>query len=294
MGRILVGFDGSPASATAVRWAARQALLRKADLAVIHCSMWPAVTHDLAPVPGIADSGLRHAAEAVLAEGAVIARDESPDVAVSTVLKYGWPAVLLRDASAGADMLVVGSRGIGGFMGLLVGSVSLELAATADCPVAVIRETEHPGGAVVVGIDALRFGSAPASKRLWEEVARQACVLATLTESPLQIVYVQPRHGVWHRSTAPTGPHRPEDLLEDIARTVRRWSPALEVSTRILAGTSAAGTLLEASRAAGTVVVGTHGHGVVRASVGSTAHAVLHHAQCPVLVVRPAGAAAGD
>lgn len=280
MGTIVAAYDGSPEAAIAVRWAARQASLRNDALTVVHCSMWPAFTHDLGPVPGIADSGLRHAAEAVLAEGAVIAREESPGVPVTTVLKYGWAAGLLRDVAggSGAAMLVVGSRGIGGFMGLLLGSVSLELAATADCPVAVIREGTHPDGPVVVGVDT--------AHPHWEPNVRQACTLATLTGASLKIVHVHAKHG-GRRHTAPPGPHRPEEVLDDVERTVRRWSPVLDVKAHTLTGTSTAGTLLEAARDASAIVVGAHGTGVVRGSMGSTAHAVLHHALCPVVVVRP-------
>ena len=82
---------------------------------------------------------------------------------------------------------------------------------------------------------------------------------------------------------------RPEDLLDDVVRATRRWAPDLDVQTRLLTGASLAGTLLDAARDASAIVVGTHGRGVVRGSIGSTAHAVLHHAGCPVLVVRPAG-----
>jgi len=287
---IVAGYDGSDEAAAAVRWAAHQAFLRGTGLTVAHCSVWPAFTHDLGPVPGIADSGLRHAAEAVAAEGAAIARQEAPEVAVGTVLEFGWPAAVLKELSADSTLLVVGSRGIGGFMGLLVGSVSLELAATADCPVAVVRDARPEAGPVVVGVDAGQAGSTLSDNRQWEESVRNACVLATLTASPLLMVSVQRRQGAWHR--APARPRNPEEVLDDAERTVRRWSPSLDVRTRMLTGTSVAGTLLDAARGASAVVVGTHSRGVLRGSLGSTAHAVLHHASCPVLVVRTADAPA--
>lgn len=284
MSGVVAGYDGSEQAAAAVRWAARQAFLRGTGLTVVHCSVWPAFTHDLGPVPGIADSGLRHAAEAVAAEGAATARQEAPDVVVGTVLKFGWPAAVLRELSADATLLVVGSRGIGGFMGLLVGSVSLELAATSDCPVTVVRGAGPEDGPVVVGVDP---DSGPDNRR-WEEAVRMGSVLATLTEAPLLVVSVQHKHGGWRRTPEPDRPRRPEEILDDAERTVRRWSPALDVHTRMLTGTSLAGTLLEAARGASAVVVGAHSRGGVRGSLGSTAHAVLHHASCPVLVVRPA------
>ncbi|KRE80426.1 universal stress protein [Arthrobacter sp. Soil762] len=181
MDHLVVGYDGSSEAGPAVRWAARQASLRGGELHLVHCSLWPALTHDLGPVPGVADSGLRHAAEAIVAEGAGYAHAEVPGLTITTGLMYGWAAENLRKLSSGATMLVVGSRGLGGFMGLLVGSVSLELASTAACPVAIVRTGEHPNGPVVVGIDVEE----------WEPALRHACTLATLFETTLRVIHVR-------------------------------------------------------------------------------------------------------
>lgn len=282
--RIVVGYDGSPEAAPAVRWAAHQAVLRGCELHLVHCSLWPALTHDLGPVPGVADSGLRHAAEAIVTEGVALAHEESPGLAVKTSLVYGWPAENLRKLSAGATMLVVGSRGIGGFMGLLVGSVSLELASTASCPVAVVRTGEHPDGPVVVGID----------HEDWEPALRHACTLAALTGAALKVVHVQKKHRDPRPYPDTADAHDAQALLDSAMRSALATTSAMVVQERLLAGTSIAGTLLKEAHNARIVVVGTQGQGLFRGSIGSTAHAVLHHAKCPVFVVRPADTGMDD
>lgn len=271
---IIVGYDGSVEAVPAVQWAARQAVLRGCSLHLVHSTLWPAITHDLGPVPGVADSGLRRAAEKVVTDGVAWAHKEAPELNVTSSLMYGWPAEHLRELSANAGLLVVGSRGIGGFLGLLVGSVSLELAATAACPVVVVRSADHPDGPVVVGVDS----------QGWEPVLNQACTLASLTGVALRVVHVRKQRGLHlHADANGTAVHNP---LEEVRSAAHSLAPGLEVEDKVVEGASIPGSLLSASRDASIVVVGTTGRGLIRGTVGSTAHAVLHHAKCPVMVVR--------
>ncbi|MCZ9881754.1 universal stress protein [Arthrobacter sp. B2a2-09] len=282
---IIVGYDGSAEAVPAIRWAARQAAQRNCGLHLVHSSLWPAITHDLGPVPGVEGSGLRRAAEDILTEGVALAHDAIPGLAVKTTLFYGWPAENLRAVSTGAALLVVGTRGAGGFMGLLIGSVSMELAATADCPVAVIRAGEHPEGPVVVGVD---FDD-------WELPLRHACNLATLAGTPLRVVHVRKEHWIPRHlqdaaiSTQDQAEPRVQTLLDSAARSAHETIPGLDLHIRSPIGTSIPGTLLAESQDASIIVVGTKGHGLVRGTIGSTAHAVLHHATCPILIVRGHG-----
>lgn len=278
---IIVGYDGSAEAVPAIHWAARQAAQRNCGLHLVHSSLWPAITHDLGPVPGVEGSGLRRAAEDILTEGVALAHDAVPGLAVKTTLAYGWPAEHLRTLSTGAALLVVGTRGAGGFMGLLIGSVSLELAATADCPVAVIRSGKHPGGPVVVGVD---FDD-------WELPLRHACNLAALAGAPLRVVHVRKKHWIPPHlqdaaiSTQDQAEPRVQTLLDSAARSAQTI-PGLALHLRSPIGTSIPGTLLAEAQDASVIVVGTKGHGLVRGTIGSAAHAVLHHASCPVLLVR--------
>jgi nucleotide-binding universal stress UspA family protein len=272
---IVVGYDGSVESGQAVRWAARQAVLRGYGLHLVHCSLWPLLTHDLGPVPGVADSGLERSGEIALDEGLALAKDEAPALDIKTNLLYGWAPEHLLKLSAGEVLLVVGSRGIGGFMGLLVGSVSLELAATASCPVAVIRADDHPEGRVVVAVDS--SGSASALK--------DACVLASLTGANLTVVHVQHAPAGFKRLRDPDGDS--QELLDSILHSARETAPGISIEGQLLTDTSIPRAILEAARGASITVVGTKGHGLIRGTIGSTAHAVLHHAKGPVLISRP-------
>jgi nucleotide-binding universal stress UspA family protein len=134
---IVVGVDGSAASLAALRWAAAEARLRDARLNVVHA--W-----DRHP-PREAISADDWAIAADAAEGladAIVARalGEAPDVEVETTAVFGPAGPVLTDASDAADLLVVGSRGLGGFRGLLLGSVGHHVAQHARCPVVVVHE----------------------------------------------------------------------------------------------------------------------------------------------------------
>lgn len=272
---LVVGYDGSSEAALAVRWAARHAALLDRELYVVHCSLWPLLTHDLGPVKGVAGSGLQHQAQAILEEGKAEALSASPGITVQGNLLYGLPAGHLRRMAENAGMLVLGSRGIGGFLGLLVGSVSLELAATAPCPVAVIRFDRHPQGRVVVGIDS--SGSVGALRR--------ACDLASATGTDLLIIHVvHPAGGLANRSGG--GLETGRSLLQTAAHDAQALAPDVTVSHNLAQDASVPRALLNASRGAALIVVGSKGHGLLKGTIGSSAHAVLHHATGPVMICR--------
>lgn len=272
---IVAGYDGSDEAAAAVRWAARRARAARCPLRVVHCSLWPLLTRHLGPVPGVSGSGLERSAQSVLAEGVACARDEVPALDIRETLLHGLPAQLLAEAAAGERMLVVGSRGLGGFLGLLVGSVSLELAATAACPVAVIRKDLHPDGPVVVAVDG---SGSPAA-------LRDACELAAGTGAALMVVHVRRTagsgHGASSEAEAAAG-----DVLRTAVEAAAALAPAAGVQGKLLSGRSVAQALLDAAEGSAVLVVGTQGYGTVRETIGSTAHAVLHHSRGPVLVSR--------
>jgi nucleotide-binding universal stress UspA family protein len=137
-GRIVVGVDGSPASLDALRWAVRQARLTGAALEAVTAWAYP-TTYGF---PVIANVDWEHGARTVLDKA--IAEAGCADVAITQRVLEGHPARVLADAAAGADLLVVGSRGHGGFTGLLLGSVSEYVVTHAPCPAVVVR---HPADA---------------------------------------------------------------------------------------------------------------------------------------------------
>ncbi|WJH22942.1 universal stress protein [Pseudarthrobacter defluvii] len=273
---VVAGYDGSDEAAAAVRWAARHARAVKCPLNVVHCSMWPLLTRHLGPVPGVSGSGLEQSAQAILEEGVAHAAAEVPGLQVRSTLLHGLPAQLLAQVSTGERLLVVGSRGLGGFLGLLVGSVSLELAATAACPVAVIRQDLHPDGPVIAAVDA---SGSPAA-------LEDACALATAWKAPLTVVHVRHRPpGPWRPDT-PDSDAGAQTILSSALTHARAAAPGITVDGKVLTDGSVPHAILQASAEARIVVVGSQGQGILRETMGSTAHAVLHHAHGPVLISR--------
>ena len=135
-GRIVVGIDGSPSSAQALRWAVGLARFTGDEVhAVIGWA--PPTSYGWGPV--VEDIDWQENARSVLAQSVKGALGGADADHVRQDVVRGHPAQVLVDAAADADLLVVGSRGHGGFAGMLLGSVSQHVAAHAHCPVAVIR-----------------------------------------------------------------------------------------------------------------------------------------------------------
>ena len=290
-GIVAVGYSGSEAARLAVRWAAGYAAATGLALRVVHAWVWPVFTKNLGPVKGVAGSGLRHSAEAILAEGLELARSAleasgaaaatapvpvtGPDhtaPAVDGVIEAGLAAPVLREAARGARLLVVGSRGLGAVLDQVAGSVGIDLAGSAPCPVLVVRRARSPGHPVVVGVDA-----SPRSPATLAEAVRLAEVLG----APLHLVHVDRgsaredhgRHAVLHG----------QELLDHAIDEARTLAPGLEVSGALRGGHAAARELLAAAADADVLVLGTHDPG---AGLGNTVSAVLHKAPCNVLVSR--------
>lgn len=140
MGKIVVGVDGSAGSREALRWAFAEAQIRDTSLEAVIVWQYP-VTASL-PTFGVMDTPADFQSDArttlieILASEGITA--EAP-IPVSTLVAEGNPARALLDASSEADLLVVGSRGHGGFTGVLVGSISQQCVHHATCPVVVVH-----------------------------------------------------------------------------------------------------------------------------------------------------------
>jgi nucleotide-binding universal stress UspA family protein len=240
-------------------------------LRIIHAWIWPLFTHDVGPVKGVADSGLRHAAEVILSEGVEIARGILPGLQVEPRMAAGLPAQVLRGESRDADLLVVGNRGLGGFLGKLVGSVSVDLALASPCPLVVVRVPREEGKPVVACVD----GHVGSSK-----VLEQSVRMAKTLQTKLRIVHVQP--------TRPAGTNdagsqvEGREVLRDATLRVQELDPDLVMTEELLPGHSAAGTLIDAGSDAELLVLGAGpqpGHSGILT-------AVLTHAGCNVMIAR--------
>jgi nucleotide-binding universal stress UspA family protein len=295
MDLILVGYDGSPSARDAVGWALAEAGMRQAAVRLVHAFGWPIGGGMLVPpVPAGYDLQLRDAAGSMLSEAVARATKQAPvGVSVTGEIIDGPAVVTLCAQSAGASMVVLGSRGLGGFTGLLAGSVTVGVATHAHCPVVVVRHdgAAVPGGPVVVGIDdsaegrlAVGFAVREAAKRGVGLVAVRAWTTPAraLSGDPLRV-------------------ELDVDEMETAERHVVRevigsWSaqhPGVDVAIRLIQGTPSH-ALTTASADAQLVVVGSRGRGGFRGLLlGSVSHQLLHHARCPVAVVREVSAPSG-
>jgi nucleotide-binding universal stress UspA family protein len=143
--RIVAGVDGSPSSISALRWAVRQAALTGAAVDAVMAWHYPAAAagYGWAPAGMEGSFDFTENAAKVLADAIGAAVDPGSGVPVHARVFEGDPARALLDACDGADLLVVGSRGHGGFAEALLGSVSQHCVHHAQCPVVVIRGKEH-------------------------------------------------------------------------------------------------------------------------------------------------------
>ena len=287
--RVVVGIDGSPAAQTALAWAADAAARRDAPLHVVQAYVWPIYPPPL--VPGsefvaageagerLAQETLEHALDAVAAQTA--------GLEVSSEIARGPSAeVLLKAAAQDTALLVVGSRGRGGFRSLLLGSTSMEVAAKSPCPVAVIRYGELPSqrhGRVVVGIDGSELSKDAVAFAMLEASRRGAAVEAITAWNRVEAL----PPGLMAAGVVEAMPTT-EEIALALSETLAGWRercPDVKVVQRVVVG-HPGHVLTEASRSADLVVVGTRGHGAAASMlIGSTSRNVLHHAVCPVVVV---------
>jgi len=142
MARIVVGVDSSEVSLKALRWALEEARLRGADVEMVHAFPRPELVGMTMVVTLPSDEELREASEQVLAES--LAKVGGPgDVTVTQHVGAGGPASVLVEHAKDHDLLVIGARGLGGFRGMLLGSVTQQVVAQAPCPVVVITPDER-------------------------------------------------------------------------------------------------------------------------------------------------------
>jgi len=287
--RIVVGYDTSPESVSAVRWAAGHAAYRGWTLEVVH--VWGFAGREGG---GAGDSWLgrevQEQVHRVAAEGAAIAVEAAPGVDARPVVLHGPPARVLVERAQGARSVVVGRRGAG-LVNALVGSSATGVLHRARCPVVVVPAgAPAPAaarGPVVVGFD----GSAGSSCAL-EAAFDQARVLGT------DLCVVTAWTAAVETSSAPYWAlgypsQAPGDVAfqeaERMLDTARAWAATrrdVEVSFDAAPGRPSQ-VLVRRSRHASLVVVGTRGRGGFASLVlGSTSRAVVQRASSPVLVTR--------
>jgi nucleotide-binding universal stress UspA family protein len=276
---IVAGTDGSEDSLRAVEWAAKEARRRGARLRIVSVpELWFfRELHATAADASVADRAVhaeRTAAERAVKVAAQRASDLAPDLTIETVSLEGPGADQLIASAAGAQMLVVGHRGSGGFSGLLLGSTSRYLATHAPLPVVVTREeTTMSGREITVGIHRQRQSDAALRFGFDEAELRGASLLAIEAIRGGMAVLADVDNDVLRATAA--------QLEADLASWKRRYP---EVRYRVDVVRAHPGRVLSAASArSDLVVLGRHGDH--SGFVGTVVHAVLGHAHGPVAVV---------
>lgn len=282
MAHIVVGVDGSPHADDALRWAVREAGIRSTELEVLHAYVVEVHRAAVAaPSRTLAEETLRR----VLERNAEVLADVKWTSSLAPVMGRPFSTPLV-DAGEDAELLVVGSRGLGGFRELLLGSTSYRAAAHAPCPVAVVRgapdDVDQP---VVAGFDdsraarrALQWAAAEAALRGVDVIAVHGYLVPPVSAP-----------GVAEQDPALTREReRAQSEADDVADRVLAdiaVPPGVTVRRRVVAGTPAGAVVHDAANGQ-LVTVGSRGHGAIgRALVGSVSHQVLHHATGTVVVV---------
>ena len=269
---VVVGTDGSACSRSAVRVAATEAVERGRALRIVHAHSWPS-----RGVNGPSDMGMRDTADRILAEAVTEAEKAAPGVRATAALVDGAAAPALLSESRDAVVLVIGDRGLGGFGSLLLGSVALHTTTHAACPVLVVRGSERSTGPVVVGVDG-SAGSATAVGFAIEEAARRGTTLTAVHA-----------WGMFDSGRVP----EPDSLRREehrvLSEALAGWAgqfPDVPIKPELVHGRTAA-TLVERSRTAQLMVTGARGRGgFTGLLLGSVSQTLMHHADCPVAVVR--------
>jgi nucleotide-binding universal stress UspA family protein len=283
---VVVGADGTEASDIAVRYAAREAVLRQAPLRVV-------TAFDLPPSPSALPmyvpstrtelGALRRSAELIGDTAIAQAVSVAENVQVDRVVRQGMAPTILLAESADAQLLVLGSRQLGAVRSFLLGSVGDAVATKATCPVLVTRghqDSEARGTAIVVG---LTYAEIP------DPMLGFAFEEARLRAAPLRVVLC------WHpdvgmpyrllREAAAEARAAAQLWLSDLLDGWREKYPDVVVQMKVINEYPVIG-LVGQSRGQGLLVVGSHGANALAATLlGSVSRGVLHHATCPVTVV---------
>ncbi len=283
---IVAGTDGSEESLRAVDWAVREAVLRSSPLRIVSAaSLLPRMVSRAGPTnyDTVTDVLLKDRDRA-LAAAAERAAKMAPGVLIDTDQLSGQPAQAITESGAGAMMLVLGSRGVGAFTAMVLGSISRYAASHASCPVVVVRdETAATHRQVGIGIGDLDHFADSLTFAFEEASLRRASLLAIHA-------WRTPQGDISRAGDTFTGedPHAFEAEaarhLEGLLNEWREKYPDVPVSQDVVHGHPGR-ALVGLSARADLVVIGRHVKHAGLPGPGSVRHAVLNHAHGPVAVV---------
>ncbi|AZA10471.1 universal stress protein [Corynebacterium gerontici] len=289
---VVVAVDGSDASQNAVRWAANTAAKRGVPLKLAASYTMPQFLYaeGMVPPQELFDE-LQAETMSYIEEAQRLALEVAPDLKVGYVIAEGSPIDMLLELSNDVTMIVMGSRGLGGLSGMVMGSVSAAVVSHAHCPVVVVREDNdvtpaNKYGPVVVGVDGSEVSQRATEFAFEEAKARGAKLVAIHTWMDMQV----------QASLAGLAAAQQEwDTIEDEQQQLleQRLAPMLDkypdvAVDMVITRDRPVRALVENGRDAQLLVVGSHGRGGFRGMLlGSTSRALLQSAPCPMVVVRP-------
>lgn len=311
---VTVGLDGTRESLAAVDWAAREALARGVALQLIQVRETGAY-----PYSPIADDEVeREWAQTITNEALDDLNSRMPELDVTVDMVAGRPAHVLADASAGTDLLVLGSRGLGAVLGFIVGSAALPTVAHSVCPVVLVRARPHdehetdahdeqgieygtdaddeadltgrghptsgaPVGDIVLGLD---LG------RPCDELIAFAFDHAARHSAPLRVLHAWDLPPTYGMRPLPVPPAMTDELLaaqnEALSAALRPWQdeqPDVKVQADAVIGQPSRLLVEEAAQASMLIVGRRNRRSRLGTHVGTVAHSVMHHARSPVAVV---------
>lgn len=287
---IVVGVDGSESAQDALDWAAAEASTMLRPLHIVHGFIWPLMNVDVGPSSiGPADGGLQAQAERLLADAETRTKTAAPDVNVTCELVVGDAIPALLRQAHDAELLVVGSLGLGGFLGLLVGQWASPWQPMLDARSwwSTLAQRASPRQQLE-GSWSVRTARNCRHRRSHSPSGPQPAARPVSPSCRPGNLPCRPTRGCWWGSTGspvlsaggssqpsrPTGKHSPGSTSRS------NWSATNTITP--------ARTLIEESAGADLVVVGSRGRGgFAGLPLGSVSQSVLEHATCPVAVVRP-------
>ncbi|MFI1032698.1 universal stress protein [Streptomyces sp. NPDC020951] len=285
-GPITAGVDGTDESLAALSWAAREAVRRDLELRVVHAWRFQP---NAAPEVADRDAQERWVREAAEQSVATVA-ERHPGLTVTTEVREGGPVETLVAAAADAELLVLGSRGHAAVVGFLLGSVGQQVIAEAARPVVLVRAGDQPsaeaaGHEIVVGQQGEADDSAPALRLAFETAAARGASVRAVRAWTLPPVFAySPGSMKLLDEAGGLEPYEKKALAEALEPWRERF-PDVPVVEHVEMG-SAGQVLLSVAGRAQLMVVGRRARRTaVGARIGSVAHGVLHHADCPVAVV---------
>lgn len=288
---VVVAVDGSPASDNAVRWAANTAMKRDIPLRLAASYSMPQFLYaeGMVPPSEVFDEMQRETLQTV-DRAREIALEVAPDLRIGHAVAEGSPIDMLLEMSRDCTMVVMGSRGLSGLSGMVLGSVSGAVVSHAYCPVVVVREdnavTEATKyGPVVVGVDGSEVSRRATEVAFEEAAARGAELVALHTWVDTQIQGPGAGYAVsedhWNAVQA-----EKDELLGTYLGELSEKYPDVVVKKTITRDRPVR-ALASAAEGAQLLVTGSHGRGGFKGMLlGSTSRALLQQAPCPMMVVR--------